>query len=141
MVGIHVLHMDGEVAQSPRTHSGAQVDRLVRDSVLACEGAVGSMAVTDKQRLPVEPGQQVTLELRSRERTAPSDGIDRAPLAVARDQDAVQFTGNAPLGSAAAAAARWPIELARTFLRFEQKCFVSLDDAIQERGPVELDPG
>jgi hypothetical protein len=54
--------------------------------------------------------------LRSRERSAASDGIDRAPLAIARDQDAVQFTGNAPFGSAPAAAARRAIERARTFL-------------------------
>jgi hypothetical protein len=91
MVGVHVLHVDGKVAQPPRTHTGAQVDRLMRDPVLACKGTVSGMAVTDQQRLPIQPGQQVTVELRSRERTAAGDGIDRTPLAVARDQDAVQF--------------------------------------------------
>ena len=141
MVGIHVLHMDGKVAPPPRTHPGAQIDRLVRDPVLACKGAVGGVAVTDQQRLPIEPGQQVTLELRSRESTPASNGIDRATLAIAPDQNTIEFAGNAPFGSMAAAVARWPIERAGTFLSFEQECFVGLDDAIQERRPVELEPG
>ena len=116
MVGVHVLHVDGKAAQTPHAHLGAQVDRLMRDPVLACKGAVSRMAVTDQQGLPVEPGQQVTFELRSSERAATSDGIDCAPLAVARDQDAIEFTGNATFGSMAAAMARWPIEGTRTFL-------------------------
>jgi len=106
VVGIHALYMDGKVAWPPRTHPGAQIDRLVRDPVLACKGAVGSVAVTNQQGLSIEPGQQVTVELRSSERSSASDGIDRAPLAIARDQDAVQFSGNAPFGSVAAVAAR-----------------------------------
>ena len=108
--------MDGKVAQTPHAHPGAQVDRLVRDPVFACKGAIGGMAVTDQQGLPVETGQQVTLELRSSERAAASDGIDCAPLAVARDQDAIELAGNATFGSMAAAMARWPIEGTRTFL-------------------------
>jgi hypothetical protein len=74
------------------------------------------MAVTDKQGLPVKSGQQVTLELRSRESTPASDGINRATLAVAADQNALEFAGNAPFGSMAAAVARWPIKRTRTFL-------------------------
>ena len=112
MVSVDVLHVDGKVTQPLRTYPGAQVDRLVRDPVLACKGAVGGMAVTDQQRLGIEPGQQVTLELRSRECTAASDGVDRAPLAVTCDQNTVQFAGNAGFDRTTAAVARWPIERA-----------------------------
>ena len=57
MVSVDVLHVDSKIAQSSRTHTGAQADRLVHDPVLACEGAVGGMAVTEQQRLRIEPGQ------------------------------------------------------------------------------------
>ena len=74
----------------PDPDAGAQVDGLVRNPVLACKGAIGAMAIADQQRLRIEPGQQIALELGSGQCAAAGDGIDRAPLAVARDQDAVQ---------------------------------------------------
>jgi len=106
VIRVHVLHVDGQVAQTPHTHIGAQNDRLVWDAVLACKGAVGGVDVTEQQRLSIQSGQQVTVELRGRERNPTGDGINGAPVAVARNQDAVQFAGNAPFGSATASAVR-----------------------------------
>jgi hypothetical protein len=65
VVGVHVLHVDGKVAQTPHTHARAQIDRLMCDPMLACEGTAGCMAVTDQQRLTIPRGQQVAVELRS----------------------------------------------------------------------------
>ena len=90
MASVGALHLHSKIAQSSCPHSGAQVDRLVHNPVLACKGAVGGMAVTEQQGLRIEPGHQVAVELRSGECAAARDGIDRALLAVARDQDAVQ---------------------------------------------------
>ena len=48
--------------------------------------------------------------------------------------------GNATQRSAATPPARWPVELTGTFLRFEQERLIGLDNAIQGRRSVKLDP-
>ena len=91
MIGIDILDMDGACGAVPYPHAGAQVHRLMRNAVLAGEAAIRPMRITDEEHLPVEPGQQVTLQLRCRQRAAPDDCIDGLSAAVARDQDAVEF--------------------------------------------------
>ena len=124
----------------PDAHAGAQIDRLVRNLVLACKGPIRGMAVADQQRLRIEPGQQIAFELRSRQCAPASDGINRPAIPVARHQDAIQMPGNTTLGSVAAPSTWGTIKRARSFLRFEQKRLIGLDDTVERCRPVELDP-
>jgi hypothetical protein len=49
------------------------------------------MTVADQQHLPVEPGQQVALQLSRRQGASADHGIDGLATAVARDQNAVEL--------------------------------------------------
>ncbi|KFC68353.1 hypothetical protein FG94_02831 [Massilia sp. LC238] len=77
----------GKAAAYP--YARTQVHRLVRNAMLAGETAIRRMGVADQEHLPVEPGQQVALQLRRRQGATADHGIDGLAAAVARDQNAV----------------------------------------------------
>ena len=91
MVGIYILDMDDAGKATAYPHARAQVHRLVRNAMLAGETAIRPVGVADQQHLPVEPGQQVALQLRSRQGATADHGIEGLAIPVARDQDAVEL--------------------------------------------------
>ena len=91
MIGVYVLDMDcpGNAAAYP--YARTQVYRFVRNAMLAGETAVRRMGVADQEHLPVQPGQQVALQLRNRQGATADHGIDGLATAVARHQNAVEL--------------------------------------------------
>jgi len=140
MIGVDVLHVDNARRTQTYPFTGAQVDPLVGNPVLASEGPVSRICISHQQRLRIELRQQVLRQLDYRHCAAASDGIDRLAAAVARDQDAVELASYATPPCASAPFARRPVELARTFLRFEQEHFVGLDNAGEALWPIQLGP-
>ena len=91
VVRVHVLHMDDAGYTTAYPHPGTQVDRFVRNPMLASKAAVGRIGVADEKHLPVKPGQQVTLQLRYRQHATADHGIDGLAAAVARYQNTVEL--------------------------------------------------
>ena len=140
VVGMYVLNVDGAAGTGAYPYAGTQVDRLVRHPMPLREAAVGGVRIGHQERLRRQLGQQMLDQLRRLQGAGPSDGIDGLSAQLARHQDAVELAPDAAYLGLAAQLGRLAIERARTLLRFEQEPLVSLDDPVQLRWPLVLDP-
>lgn len=132
VIAVHVFYVN----RAARPDAGAQIDCFMPDAALACESAVGGRPVGHQQHIRSKHWIKMAVQLARAHRPTPTDKIPCVPAAVARDQNAIEFSGNATTFRLAATMPRRPGEMAAAFLRFEKVSFVRLDDAMQRQWPV-----
>jgi len=86
VIGVDVLYVDGACRTSTHPFTGAQVDSLLGNPVLAGERPVSRVGIADQQRVRIKLRQKVLRQLGYRQCAAASEGIDRLAAAVARHQ-------------------------------------------------------
>ena len=127
VVAVDVLNVDG----ASDVFASAHVDIRMGDAGLPGECLVRLVRIGDQQRVAGRHRTQVLPELRSRDLCAPRHEIACLASPVTRHQNTNMFPCDARCARLATSPSGRPVQLARTFLRLEQKRLIGFRNARQ----------